>query len=492
MKREKLLEIRGLRTRFKIGKEWATAVNGIDFDIFKGETLGIVGESGSGKSVSVLSLIQLIPNPPGEVSEGTIRFRDEVIFDGNDLKDINRKSEFKYFQGLKGIKRSWASRIFFLGWLFLHAVLPIPGILLFFVSFVSDILITTHLFFKSPRKNAFNIFREAMYKRMRDFRGKEIAMIFQEPMTSLNPVFSVGMQIMESIHPKSISEFVKDSLLSTAKNLNNVKQKFRIKISLITGLVFVIFSQLGLGWTFYWQNLFTFFLIGSMFPTLFVFAVLGLCRSISQKYKDAYKKLFADGTNLLKRVGIPDAEKRMSDYPHHFSGGMRQRVMIAMALAKKPSLLIADEPTTALDVTIQAQILDLMLELKNENDEAAVILITHDMAVVAETCERVLVMYGGVIQEVAPVEHLFEEPYHPYTKGLLNSIPHPDEYAEVERLDTISGMVPNILDLPEGCKFCTRCDLVEDRCHTDEPPLVELSPNHFVRCHVIAEGGSNE
>ena len=492
MNREKLLEIRGMKTRFKIGKEWATAVNGIDFDIFKGETLGIVGESGSGKSVSVLSLIQLIPNPPGEVSEGTIRFRDEVIFDGNNLKDVNEKPEFKYFQYLKGTNRSWASRAFFLSWLFLHAVLPIPGILLFLVSLVANILITTHLFFNSPRKKAFNMFRESMYKRMRDFRGKEIAMIFQEPMTSLNPVFSVGMQVMESIHPKSFSEFVKDSILSTALNLNSVKQNFRIKISFITGLVFVIFSQLGLGWTFYWQNLFTFFLIGSLFPTLFAFAVLGLCRIISQEYKDAYEKLFSDGTNLLRRVGIPDAEKRMSDYPHHFSGGMRQRAMIAMALAKNPSLLIADEPTTALDVTIQAQILDLMLELKNENDEAAVILITHDMAVVAETCERVIVMYGGVIQEVAPVEHLFEEPYHPYTKGLLNSIPHPDEYAEVERLDTISGMVPNILDLPEGCKFCTRCDLVEDRCHTDEPPLVELSPDHFVRCHVIAEGGSNE
>ena len=489
MNRKKLLEIRGLKTRFKIGKEWATAVNGIDFDIFKGETLGIVGESGSGKSVSVLSLIQLIPNPPGEVSEGTIRFRDEVIFDGNDLQDINKKPEFKYFQGLKGAKRSWASRAFFLGWLFLHAVLSIPGILLFLASLVADILITTHLFFKSPRKEAFSMFRETMYKRMRDFRGKEIAMIFQEPMTSLNPVFSVGMQVMESIHPKTFLEFIKDAILSTASNLSSVKQKFRIKISIITGAVFVIFSQLGLGWTFYWLDLFTFFLIGGISPTIFAYSVLGFCRMIPQDYKNEYEKLFADGTNLLERVGIPDAEKRMGDYPHHFSGGMRQRAMIAMALAKNPSLLIADEPTTALDVTIQAQILDLMMELKNKNDEAAVILITHDMAVVAETCERIIVMYGGVIQEVAPADHLFEQPYHPYTKGLLNSIPHPDEHDPVDRLETISGTVPNILDLPVGCKFCTRCDLVEERCHTDEPPLVELLPDHFVRCHVIVEGG---
>ncbi len=488
MSREKLLEIRALKTRFKIGKEWATAVNGIDFDIFKGETLGVVGESGSGKSVSVLSLIQLIPNPPGEVSEGRIKFKDEIIFDGDDLESIKGKEEFKYFPKLKGLKRSWATRLFFIGWILLHIALPFKGILLFLISLISDILVTSYVFFRSPQSKALKRFRNTMYKKMRDFRGEEIAMIFQEPMTSLNPVFTVGLQVVEAIKAKSFSDYIKDGIISTALSIKSIPLKLRLKISFVIGIIIVVISQLISGWTFNWTDITVSFLIGIALPSITAYIILGLRQLISQEYLEYYTELFNQGVNLLRRVGIPDPEKRMSDYPHQFSGGMRQRVMIAMALAKNPSLLIADEPTTALDVTIQAQILDLMLDLKNKNDEAAVILITHDMAVIAETCERVMVMYGGVIQEVAEVGLLFDSPLHPYTKGLLNSIPHPDEHNPVEKLETISGMVPNIVDLPRGCKFCTRCELVEDRCHTEEPLLVELSKNHFVRCHVVAEG----
>ena len=165
------------------------------------------------------------------------------------------------------------------------------------------------------------------------------------------------------------------------------------------------------------------------------------------------------------------------------SGGMRQRAMIAMALAKKPSLLIADEPTTALDVTTQAQILDLMTGLKKDKMETAIVLITHDMAVIAETCERVIVMYGGKIQEIASSDELFSNPLHPYTNGLLKSIPRPDKNNPKTRLETIKGMVPNILDMPKGCKFCTRCDIRVEKCDIDEPELVELLPGHFVRCN---------
>ena len=491
MNQEKLLEIKGLKTRFKIGEQWATAVNGIDFDIFKGETLGIVGESGSGKSVSVLSLIQLVPNPPGEVSEGTIKFKDELLFDGKDLDQIKQMPEHQYFMSLKGRQRAWAAFAFFFGWIALHVLLSIPGLVPFLVSFLMNIIITSHLFFSSPRADAYAKFKDTLYRKMGKYRGREIAMIFQEPMTSLNPVFTIGLQVMESIKPKTLFQYFKDGILSVALTIKDVPVGLRVRISLSMGTLLVLFSQLVLGWSFFWMDVVLFLMIGTIFPSLVAFLILGLRELISDIYKRDYETLFLKGADLLRRVGIPDPEKRMHDYPHQFSGGMRQRVMIAMALAKNPSLLIADEPTTALDVTIQAQILDLMLELKNQNREAAIVLITHDMAVVAETCERVMVMYGGMIQEVAGVDSLFDQPLHPYTRGLLKSIPHPDEDHPVENLQTISGVVPNILEMPEGCMFCTRCDLVEARCKTDEPALVEISPDHFVRCFVVADRESN-
>jgi oligopeptide/dipeptide ABC transporter ATP-binding protein len=301
----------------------ARAVGGVSFEIRRGETLGIVGESGSGKSVAALSLVRLIPDPPGRIAAG------RVLFGGRDL-------------------------------------LAIP------------------------------------IEEVRKVRGREIAMVFQEPMTSLNPVFTIGMQVME--------------------------------------------------------------------PLLFHF---GLSR------EEARSRAVA----ALEEVGIPDASRRMDDYPHQFSGGMRQRVMIATALVCGPSILIADEPTTALDVTIQAQVMELMLDLKRRREGAAVVLITHDLSVIAETCGRVIVMYGGKIQEEAGVIELFERPLHPYTKGLMASIPHARDKGR--RLATIPGNVPSIFDLPPGCKFCTRCPDVIDRCWTEEPGIREVSPGRRVRCHLV-------
>ncbi len=319
-----LLQVRNLKTYFQTEAGTAKAVDAVDFDIFPGEVVGLVGESGSGKSVTALSILRLIPDPPGKIVEGSI------LFKGRDL-----------------LKISW--------------------------------------------------------EEIQDVRGKEISMIFQEPMTSLNPVFTIGMQLVEAV----------------------------------------------------------------------------LAHERVSK-KEAFNRSVA----MLELVGIPDPSSRMNDYPHQFSGGMRQRVMIAIALACNPSILIADEPTTALDVTIQAQILELMLQIKDQRQDAAILLITHNLAVVAETCHRVIVMYGGKIQEVAPVKDLFRNPQHPYTRGLLASLPAVDGQKQ-RRLSAIPGNVPGILDLPTGCKFETRCSERMERCALIEPGLVETSPGHWVRCHLV-------
>jgi peptide/nickel transport system ATP-binding protein len=319
-----LLQVRDLRTYFHTEAGTARAVDGVSFDIFPGEVIGLVGESGSGKSVTALSVLRLIPDPPGKIVGGTI------LFHGRDLLQL-----------------SWDE--------------------------------------------------------IRAIRGKEISMIFQEPMTSLNPVFTVGMQLEE--------------------------------------------------------------------------AVMGH-EAVSKR--EARRR----SIEMLELVGIPDPASRLADHPHQFSGGMRQRVMIAMALACNPSLLIADEPTTALDVTIQAQILELMLRIKDQRKDAAILLITHNLAVVAETCHRVMVMYGGKIQEIAPVRELFHNPLHPYTRGLLASLPAIDGH-KLRRLPAIPGNVPSILDLPVGCKFETRCPERFEKCVLVEPELIEHSPGHWVRCHLV-------
>jgi len=319
---KELLKAKNLKTHFFTHEGTVKAVNGISFDINLGETLGIVGESGCGKSVTALSIMRLIPHPPGKIVSG------EIYFEGRNLLELDEKE-------------------------------------------------------------------------MRKIRGKKISMIFQEPMTSLDPVFTIGHEIMESIQ-------------------------------LHQGL----------------------------------------------KKEEARQKAI----EALKIVGMPDAEKRINHYPHELSGGMRQRAMIAMALSCNPTLLIADEPTTALDVTIQAQILRLINELKEKFD-ASVMLITHDLGVIAEMCDYVAVMYAGRIVEYTDVDTLFRNPLHPYTKGLNKSIPRMD--VEVEHLDTIRGLVPNLLDLPSGCPFHPRCDFCLKKCIEEMPELIEAEDHHLVKCHLV-------
>jgi oligopeptide transport system ATP-binding protein len=322
----KLLEVKDLKTQFFTQDGVVHAVNGISYTVDKGETVAIVGESGSGKSVGVMSLIRLIPQPPGKIVAG------EVWFDGQDLTKISEDD-------------------------------------------------------------------------LRSIRGNRIAMIFQDPMTSLNPVLTVGRQITESLE----------------LHLNMSRDQARTR-----------------------------------------------------------------AVELLEMVGIPGADTRLDDYPHQFSGGMRQRVMIAMGLSCNPQLLIADEPTTALDVTIQAQIVDLVTRLKNELG-MAIIWITHDLGVVAGMAERVLVMYAGFIVEEAPVDLLYAEPRHPYTLGLLRSIPRLD-LGRQKRLIPIEGLPPDLLEPPNHCPFAPRCSFAEEKCWVENPPLELVAPNHKAACWVSISG----
>ena len=327
MGQELLLQVKDLRTHFYTEAGVVKAVDGVDLEINKGETLGVVGESGSGKSITAMSIMRLIPVPPGKIVSG------EVIFGGKDL-----------------IK--------------------------------------------------------ATESEMMKIRGNEIAMIFQDPMTSLNPVLTVGEQIMEAI---------------------------------------ILHQKTG--------------------------------RSEAKKR----------AVEMLKKVGIPEAESRVNNYPHQFSGGMRQRVMIAMALSCNPKLLIADEPTTALDVTIQAQILDLMNNLKKDFG-TAIMMITHDLGVVAELCQKVLVMYAGNTVEYTNAEALFAAPKHPYTWGLLGSLPKLDE-SRKQRLEPIEGQPPDLRRLPQGCNFAPRCKHKKPICEQQKPSLQEIEPGHFVSCFLYGEGG---
>ena len=316
-----LLEVTDLKTHFTTRDGVVKAVDGVSFSLGVGQTLAIVGESGSGKSVTALSLMRLIPDPPGKIADGVIKLRDESVLDMSD-------------------------------------------------------------------------------EEIRALRGDRIAMIFQDPMTSLNPVFRVGYQIAEALR---------------------------------------------------------------------------LHKGMDRKAAEA------KAVDMLELVGIPNAPHRAKDYPHQFSGGMRQRAMIAMALACDPDILIADEPTTALDVTIQAQILELMIDLQKRTG-AAIIMITHDLGVVADMADDVMVMYAGKQVEYGSADDIFYRPLHPYTWGLLDSLPRHD-ISEKGELCPISGQPPSLIDIPSGCAFHPRCPYAKDVCRTDVPALKEIEPGHSSACH---------
>jgi len=324
---ETILDVKNLRTLFLTRKGIVPAVDGISFSVRKGKVTGLVGESGCGKSVTSLSIMGLIPQPPGKIAGG------EILFEGRDLSKLS-------------------------------------------------------------------------YKEMCRVRGKDISMIFQEPMTSLNPVKTVGYQVGEvlRIHQRNVAD-----------------AEVRRRV-----------------------------------------------------------------VEMLDLVGIPEPESRVRAFPHQLSGGLRQRVMIAMALICDPKLLVADEPTTALDVTIQAQVLKLMMDLQRRIG-TSIILITHDLGVVAETCDDVNVMYAGSIVEQGDVFNIFRNPSHPYTRGLLRSIPDTGGTGRKERLFSIDGMVPSLTDLPPGCRFAPRCTQARESCFKEMPELVPVGEGHFVRCNRARE-----
>ena len=315
-----ILEVKNLQTQFQTQDGVVKAVDDVSFYVMPGETLGVVGESGCGKSMTGLSIMRLIPSPPGKIVAG------EILFEGDDILRMTDEQ-------------------------------------------------------------------------VRSIRGNDIAMIFQDPMTSLNPVLTINRQISEA--------------LQLHMHMNKGQARVRT-------------------------------------------------------------------VELLKMVGIPNAEERVDQYPHQFSGGMRQRVMIAMALSCNPKLLIADEPTTALDVTIQAQILDLMRVLQTERD-TGVILVTHSMGVVAGMADRIQVMYAGHIVETASTEEIFANPRHPYTVGLLKSIPRLDAQRK-EKLEPIRGLPPDLIDLPDMCPFVPRCNYAREKCEQKNPPLLEVNPGHWSAC----------
>jgi oligopeptide/dipeptide ABC transporter ATP-binding protein len=320
--------VEDLRVQFQVPGGIVTAVDGISFQIDRGEIVGIVGESGSGKTMTALSVLRLIPEP-GQITSGRILYGEKDVVEMTD-------------------------------------------------------------------------------EEIREFRGNEVAMIFQDPMTSLNPVLRVGFQIEEA--------------MAAHKRFTSQQAKERV-------------------------------------------------------------------VPMLQKVRIPAAKDRVRDYPHQFSGGMRQRAMIAMGVSNEPSLLIADEPTTALDVTVQASIIELIRDLSREL-RAAVILITHNMALVASLCNRVIVMYAGRVVEEGPTRAIFKNPQHPYTWSLLRSMPRVDEVGK-ERLISIKGLPPDLGKMPPGCKFHPRCKFRIDRCFTDEPPLDEVGPGQRARCWVLMKNVAN-
>ncbi|MHA2036884.1 MAG: ABC transporter ATP-binding protein, partial [Promethearchaeota archaeon] len=376
---KKLLEVKNLTTFFFTEEGIVKAVDGVSFDIYEDEVLGLVGETGCGKSVTALSILQLVRSP-GKILNGSIHFQ------GQDLLDLSEKE-------------------------------------------------------------------------MRQFRGNNITMIFQDPLNSLNPVISVGDQVSEVFYLHRETELKQELDRRQLNRRNKIDERKKLQAELNNEDM--NFSEEE--------------------KTEIQLKIDSLKKETvhTPTLKDVARDRSA---GIINEVGIPDAEGILKRYPHELSGGMRQRVMIAMALSCNPALLIADEPTTALDVTIQAQILDLMKDLKKRFN-TSILMITHDLGIIAEICDRIAVMYSGNIVEYATADELFKKPKHPYTQGLMGAIPSIEK--RDQELTTIRGMVPNLIYPPSGCRFHPRCDYRLKICDKVKPSLIEIGERYFIACHLF-------
>lgn len=494
-----LVDIRDLYTNFYTYQGVVKALDGINIEINKGETFGLVGETGCGKSVTANSILRLIPSPPGKIEKGIILFampeekREQMlelearlkgIKDG--LSEADVKSIQNYFtvngRGSKDKKK--------------QILVGMGSRAKDYMQLYTDI---------EQIRRPYDLL-QASEKHIRKIRGKYISMIFQEPMSALNPTFTAGDQIAENILLHERKEVAIATVKTIDERLKQFKMKRAQKLKTDTGEYQCSNCKTMVGETSEICSTCKSSFSTKSLTGLKAYSLRSYRRDcvklaknpdniwlrfkskipIANRFEKMIKKeAMKRAKDMLELVRIPDPANILTSYPHELSGGMQQRVTIAMALACKPRMLIADEPTTALDVTIQAQILKLMNELQEEM-ETSILLITHNLGVIAETCRRVGVMYAGNMAEISSAREIFKEPLHPYTQGLMNAIPKLIE--ETGRLEIIEGNVPNLVRPPSGCRFNPRCPFAMGICSKVKPPLIEVKPGHFVSCHLYTEG----
>ncbi|HNX47631.1 MAG TPA: ABC transporter ATP-binding protein [Methanomassiliicoccales archaeon] len=463
------IKISGLFVNFYTKSGVVKAIDGVDLEINQGETLGLVGESGCGKSVTANSIMRLVPSPPGKIENGRILI-DLPVDLHQRLVDIEKEEHLGADPSV--VKKK-----------------------------LDEI---------APDLDKYDVLKKSKYQ-MRKIRGKQISMIFQEPMSALNPVFTIGFQLTEILYLHEMPDLIKGALLRLEEARTKTKNSAPVESALPEleePKCAVCSSPLTsshrrcpyCGSDLHKVNRNGFALWNmkreekalmdmSKDPESVKLMFMNRIPFLNSYKKRLENEALGKAVRMLRLVRIPDPGNIIKNYPHELSGGMQQRVMIAMALACKPRLLIADEPTTALDVTIQAQILKLMRELQEEMG-TTILMITHNLGVVAEVCERIGVMYAGNIVEIGATDDIFAEPLHPYTQGLINSIP--SVTSNVDRLEVITGSVPNLLHPPSGCRFHPRCPFAMPICSVEKPLLEDIQENHRVACHLYGKVNNNE